>query len=129
MMDELSKTLDDGRIHCRVMIRGSYKDKPFFYVDPPGVDGSQFVHPDSDDEDVRVSKYWWSDHNMSCDCNRARFLGATPETHPELFESYVDEDGDRIKKCGKEIRIHSVIPLDYRLPELWLDEPDNKDGV
>lgn len=109
-MNSMSRKRTGGLIQCRAIIRGSYKGQPFEYIDPEGDEGSQFIHPDGD-----PSEYWWTEGNMSCDCTRVKFLGATPKTHPELF----GPEGDEL--CGESIVIDSVTPLDASLPALHLN--------
>lgn len=93
--------LEDGRVNCRVKIIGTYKGRPFEYVDPEGV-GSQFICPDGD-----PSTGWWTDGNMACDCNRSVFLP----------EEWGVED-----VCGHEILIDRIEPIDYDAPPLILNE-------
>lgn len=102
--------LPDGRIDCRARIEGTYKGQPFVFEDPPG-ETSQFISPSGD-----PATWWWTEGNMGCDCNRLRFLGATPETYPELFDAETGEE-----QCGETIMLHRITPLDPRLPILDLD--------
>lgn len=94
--------LDDGRIQCRVVIKGFYNGKPFTYTDPEGQDGTQFIWPDGD-----PSEFWWSEGNMSCGCNRGRFAGVAGAN------------------CHTEVYINTITPLDPALPSLVLDEWPN----
>ena len=99
-----TETLQDGRKRCRVKITGTYKGEPWEYTDPPSHPGSQFIWPDGDN-----SSYWWSEGNMGCDCNRARFAGVEKED------------------CGGDICIDSIVPLDPDLPALHLNESAEDD--
>ena len=94
--------LDDGRINCRVKITGTYKGKPFEYIDPEGVEGSQYIWPDGD-----PSTFWWAEGNMACDCNRSYFL---------------PEEWGVSNECGDEILIDTIVPVDYDGPSLELNE-------
>lgn len=96
------QVLEDGRIRCRVRITGTYQGRGFNYVDPEGVNGRQFIEPDGD-----PSTFWWSEGNMSCDCNRAALLP------PEWNVS---------RECGDEICIERIEPIDYDGPVLELNE-------
>ncbi len=91
--------LDDGRIQCRVKITGTFRGKPFEYIDPEDSGGSQYIWPDGD-----PSTFWWTDGNYSCDCNRWRFAGV--------------EELD----CGEEICIDKIEPIDYDAEPLVLNE-------
>ncbi len=93
------KVLEDGSINCRVKITGTFHGKPFEYVDPEGSEGSQYVWPNGD-----PSTFWWAEGNLSCDCNRARFIG------------------DEEMKCGNTIHIDEIEPIDYDGPILFLNE-------
>ena len=97
------RQLDDGRIQCRVKITGTFRGEPYEYVDPEDHPGSQFIWPDGGSSD-----WWWSDGNMSCDCNRGEFVGI--------------ED----MECGETINIDMIEPIDYDGPTLELN--DTRDG-
>ena len=60
---------EPNRVQVRARIVGTYMGRPFEYVDPEGDDGCQYIwygdYP---------STGWWSTGNLSCDCNRWRFL-------------------------------------------------------
>lgn len=90
-------TLPDGRVNCRVRIEGTYQGKPWVYVDPPG-ERSQYIWPPDEGGNIDPSEYWWSEGNMSCDCNRQNYL-------PD--EMCPKED----MPCGNTIRIDRIIPL------------------
>lgn len=96
------KLLDDGRIQVRVRITGTFRGERWEYVDPDDRDGSQFIWPKdkcwSDDE--IVSRYWWYDGNMSCDCNRWKFL-------PSHLQELCPEEN-----CGEEICIDRIEPVE-----------------
>lgn len=96
------QVLDDGRIRCRVRITGTYKGNAFEYTDPEDDEGSQFIWPNGD-----PSTFWWSEGNMACDCNRAKYLP----------EAWGVED-----ECGHEICIDRIEPVDYDGPVLELNE-------
>lgn len=102
-MSELSD--NDGIKQCRVKITGTYKGKPFVYIDPEDSQGSQFISADND-----PSTFWWTDGNYSCDCNRSRFVPL------DMIEE------EKVGRCGDEIYIDTVEPLDNRLPMLVLNE-------
>lgn len=129
------RVLDDGRIECRVRIRGTFRGEPFEYVDPDGQDvdgdeqhGSQFIWPAGVVSDIEngpdPSTWWWSEGNMGCDCNRDYLL---PEHMRKLLpkrSNSPDEDGCL---CGHEILIDSIEPVECgpngeRLPSLFLNE-------
>lgn len=95
------KVFPDGRIQCRVRITGTYQGKPFVYEDPKDDEGSQFY-----DADGEPSTHWWSEGNMSCDCNRSKFVK-------------VDLD------CGDGILIDTIAPIDYSGTILLLMESKN----
>lgn len=104
-----ARLLDDGQIKCRVRIHGSYLGISFVHEDDedPG-DWSQYIWPENTEDEI--SGYWWSEGNMSCDCNRHRFL-------PEYLQAMHNEE-----KCGEEIYIDRIVPFDKCLPVLELNE-------
>jgi hypothetical protein len=93
------KILDDGRVRCRVKITGTFKGKPFEYIDPENTDGSQFYHQDGD-----PSTFWWTYGNYACDCNRAQFVGLAG------------------LECGGTINIDKIEPIDHDGETLELNE-------
>jgi len=103
------KIIDKDRVQIRVRIEGSYKGKPFVYEDPIDEDGSQFIWLNGENDDEKCSAYWWREGNMSCDCNRCVFVGMP------LGEL----------KCGNEITIDKIIPLEGNYPTLIVDGYDN----
>lgn len=107
---------------CRVKITGTFRGRPFEYVDPPDSEGSQFLW--LEDPDDKVSEYWWTDGNFGCDCNRARFVNFLESEYPELFEekSYGAMGAGVTFRCGHEILIDAIVPLDPALPALILNE-------
>lgn len=111
-MSDFNKiTLKDGRIQCRVKITGTWNGKLWEFTDPENMSGSQFIHPDGD-----TSEFWWSEGNMSCDCNRIHFIPWATDT---------DRDG---VGCGDYILIDSIVPIDPSLPSLYLNESANSKG-
>lgn len=101
--------LSDGCINCRVRIEGTYLGKPWVYVDPPEK-RSQFVWPADEFGHRDPSVAWWTEGNMSCDCNRQAFLPA--EMRPT----------EKMACSGETILIDRIVPLDPTLPELSLLE-------
>lgn len=99
------ETLKDGRICCRARVQGVYRGKPFDYTEPEGEDGSYYLLPDGD-----PSTFWWADGNMSCDCNRGRFVG------------------ENIEECGEDILIDTVSPVEFEGPILRLNESHGRGG-
>ena|GEM_PF-6401207 len=99
--------LDGGdRIQCRARIEGRYDGEDFIYEDAPDADGWYFYWM----EDKNPSTFWWSEGNMSCDCNRHNFLP------PHLQEKHNGE-------CGGQIRLKRIIPLEgENLPVVELNE-------
>ena len=100
------KVLDDGRVNCRVKIIGTFHNQKFEYIDPEGVEGSQYIWPDGD-----PSTCWWTDGNYSCDCNRAKFVGL--DNMP----------------CGETINLEIIKPIDFDGPTLVLNETKLTQGV
>lgn len=103
------EVLDDGRIVCRVRISGSYQGRPFTYTDPPESKGSQYIWKDGD-----PSRYWWTEGNFGCDCNRSRFL---------------PEDWNVPESCGEEILINKIEPIDHDGPVLELNEEQEREST
>ncbi|MBX2906187.1 MAG: hypothetical protein KF744_09125 [Taibaiella sp.] len=106
------KVIDVGteneRIVTRCRIEGTFRGISFVYEDPEDSEGSQYIWTRDNDP----SKYWWSEGNFACDCNRRRFL-------PENLQNQKDEE------CGDEIIIKIIIPIEGdNLPVLELDEDD-----
>ena len=97
------KRSDNGTIQCRVKITGTFRGKLYEYVDSEDHPGSQFIWSNGD-----PSTRWWTDGNMSCDCNRGRFIGIHD------------------MECGETINIDTIEPVDYDGPMLTLNE--TRDG-
>lgn len=99
------KVLDDGRVQCRVKIVGTCLDtgEVFEYIDPEDSEGSQFYWPNGD-----PSTFWWSEGNMSCDCNRGLFVG-------------IDDKG-----CGSTICIDTIEAIDFDGKILELNETSKR---
>ncbi len=116
------KVIGPNRLQVRVKITGTLYGNPFEWSDPPGSDGQQFISPAPDsDGNIDISEYWWAEGNMSCDCNRLKYAGVTPETHPDFY----DKDGSGL--CGERIRINCIVPLEGEIENpgnyaLTLDE-------
>ena len=103
------KILDDGRIQGRVRIIGSYHGNQFEYIDPDNCDGSQYWNS-TEHNGYEPSEFWWSEGNMSCDCNRGFLIGKTLE-------------------CGNEIRIDRIECIEETeqgLPALVLNESETE---
>lgn len=105
-----AKTTDlkPGQNAVRCRIEGTYNRTPFVYEDPPGK-GSQYLWFDTLTNKVDPSTFFWEEGNMSCDCNRCRFL---------------PKDMDHDESCGDSIKIHRVIPLIDNAPDNWTLELD-----
>lgn len=112
------RILEDGRIQCRVEIKGEHDGRNFTYIDPIESDGSQFIWPRDNEDgwlgeqetlDKMASRFWWEDGNMSCDCNRWSFL-------PDDMKQNHNRD------CGHSIKIFSITPIEGdNLPVLILN--------
>lgn len=98
-------------IPYRIRIEGSYKGTPWVYEDPPGTKSSFYWPEDNDPSD-----FWWRDGNMSCDCNRTRFLPAN------ITKDWTE---DNFTQCGGDILIKRIIPIDdSTIPILELNEEE-----
>lgn len=103
---------DKESVQYRVRIEGTLNGKPWVYEDPEKSDGSQFLWVKENDP----STFWWSEGNMCCDCNRAKFV-------PIELRANLPLDTDDGYECGNNIFIDRIIPLEGdSLPTLELNE-------
>lgn len=104
-----------NRVQARCRITGTFRGKPWEYVDPPGAAGAQWIDLDYYG-DVDPSTYWWSEGNFACDCNREMFL-------PDDMAENLPTGGE--SRCGELIHIDRIVPIDRPdLPALILGEDD-----
>lgn len=101
------RLIDQGtsneRIIANCKVTGEYKGIPFEST----TENYFWTH-----EENEPSAYWWREGNMACDCNRVQFL---PESLREQHNG----------KCGGEIYIWEIIPLEGNLPILKVDGLDD----
>jgi len=98
-MHHLVERVGDGRVRVMCRITGSYKGEHWEYVDTEYA--SLYVWPEGTED--RLGRFWWTEGNGSCDCNRGQFIGK------EL-------------PCGYEVMIDRIVPLDSYYPALELNE-------
>ena len=99
---------DEFAIKCRAKINGTYKGRPFEYIDPKGKGCAYYSQSGS------PNRFWWEEGNGSCDCNRCWML---PEG---LYEADLDV-------CSEDIMIDTIEPIDYDGETLVLNETADLD--